>query len=191
MHAINITTPTSSIPLPSFPWRGLPDYLAALLGCPTSARNSICDDSLARRTDRLVGSHPSHVFRGDAGLSADRQIFGCSTGSSALRFKLLRRAWTCWRLRQYARPHAAGRMCNAGVTIRSAFSSLSMTLMRCYLAFCFAGFFAGIAGALAASFRDRQLGLRGAVRPDCFFRLIAASAISLTIIGAIFVPCGL
>jgi branched-chain amino acid transport system permease protein len=162
IHAINIVARDKlAIPLPVIPLIGGLTGLAfaALLGWVSTRRSGTAFAMISLGLAELVASSALILrtfFGGEAGVSANRtkvyRLFDWSFGPQIQIYYLVA-AWTLLAvLAMYAltRP-PLGRMCNAvrDNPERVQFVGYDPHVIR-YLAFCFSGFFAGIAGALAA-----------------------------------------
>jgi branched-chain amino acid transport system permease protein len=162
IHAINIIGANKlPIPLPVVPLvGGLTGLLfAALLGWVSTQRSGTAFAMISLGVAELIASSALILrtfFGGEAGVSANRtkllKLFGWSFGPQIQIYYLVA-AWTLIAvIAMYALTRTPlGRMCNAvrDNPERVQFVGYNPHVVR-YLAFCFAGFFAGIAGALAA-----------------------------------------
>jgi branched-chain amino acid transport system permease protein len=162
IHAINIIGANKlPIPLPVIPLvGGLTGLLfAALLGWVSTKRSGTAFAMISLGVAELIASSALILrtfFGGEAGISANRtkllKLFGLSFGPQIQIYYLVA-AWTLIAvIAMYALTRTPlGRMCNAvrDNPERVQFVGYNPHVVR-YLAFCFAGFFAGIAGALAA-----------------------------------------
>ena len=162
IHAINIVGAHKlPIPLPLIPLvGGLTGLLfAMLLGWVSTRRSGTAFAMISLGVAELVASSAlilRSFFGGEAGVSANRtkllRLFGWSFGPQIQIYDLVA-AWTLIAvIAMYALTRTPlGRMCNAvrDNPERVQFVGYDPHMVR-YLAFCFAGFFAGIAGALAA-----------------------------------------
>jgi branched-chain amino acid transport system permease protein len=162
IHAINIIAANKlPIPLPVIPLvGGLTGLLfAALLGWVSTKRSGTAFAMISLGVAELIASSALILrtfFGGEAGISANRtkllKLFGLSFGPQIQIYYLVA-AWTLIAvIAMYALTRTPlGRMCNAvrDNPERVQFVGYNPHVVR-YLAFCFAGFFAGIAGALAA-----------------------------------------
>jgi branched-chain amino acid transport system permease protein len=162
IHAINIIGVNKlPIPLPVVPiiggLTGL--FFAALLGWVSTQRSGTAFAMISLGVAELVASSALILrtfFGGEAGISANRtklfKLFGWSFGPQIQIYYLVA-AWTLIAvIAMYALTRTPlGRMCNAvrDNPERVQFVGYDPHVVR-YLAFCFSGFFAGIAGALAA-----------------------------------------
>ena len=162
IHAINIIGANKlPIPLPLVPLvGGLTGLLfAALLGWVSTQRSGTAFAMISLGVAELIASSALILrtfFGGEAGISADRtklfRLFDWNFGPQIQIYYLIA-AWTliCV-IAMYALTRTPlGRMCNAvrDNPERVQFVGYDPHVVR-YFAFCFAGFFAGIAGALAA-----------------------------------------
>lgn len=162
IHAINIIGANKwTIPLPVVPliggFTGL--VFAMLLGWVSTKRSGTAFAMISLGVAELVASSALILrtfFGGEAGVSANRtklfRLFGYNFGPQIQIYYLVA-GWTliCV-VAMYALTRTPlGRMCNAvrDNPERVQFVGYDPHVIR-YLAFCFAGFFAGIAGALAA-----------------------------------------
>jgi branched-chain amino acid transport system permease protein len=162
IHAINIIGANKlPIPLPVIPLiGGLTGLLfAALLGWVSTKRSGTAFAMISLGVAELIASSALILrtfFGGEAGVSANRtkllKLFGLSFGPQIQIYYLVA-AWTLIAvIAMYALTRTPlGRMCNAvrDNPERVQFVGYNPHVVR-YLAFCFSGFFAGIAGALAA-----------------------------------------
>ena len=162
IHAINIIGANNLlIPLPLVPLvGGLTGLLfAALLGWVSTQRSGTAFAMISLGVAELIASSALILrtfFGGEAGISANRtklfRLFDWNFGPQIQIYYLIA-AWTliCV-IAMYALTRTPlGRMCNAvrDNPERVQFVGYDPHVVR-YFAFCFAGFFAGIAGALAA-----------------------------------------
>ena len=162
IHAINIIGANKlSIPLPVVPLiGGLTGLLfAVLLGWVSTQRSGTAFAMISLGVAELIASSAlilRSFFGGEAGISANRtklfRVFGWTFGPQIQIYYLVA-AWTLIAvIAMYALTRTPlGRMCNAvrDNPERVQFVGYNPHVIR-YLAFCFSGFFAGIAGALAA-----------------------------------------
>jgi branched-chain amino acid transport system permease protein len=162
IHTINIIGAHKlPIPLPLVPLiGGLTGLLfAALLGWVSTQRSGTAFAMISLGVAELIASSALILrtfFGGEAGVSANRtkllKLFGWNFGPQIQIYYLVA-AWTLMAvIAMYALTRTPlGRMCNAvrDNPERVQFVGYNPHVVR-YLAFCFAGFFAGIAGALAA-----------------------------------------
>src|ERR1700722_5502379 len=162
IHAINIVGAHKwPVPLPLIPLiGGITGLLfAMLLGWVSTKRSGTAFAMISLGVAELVASSALILrtfFGGEAGVSANRtkllHLFGWSFGPQIQIYYLIA-AWTliCM-IAMYALTRTPlGRMCNAvrDNPERVQFVGYDPHMVR-YLAFCFAGFFAGVAGALSA-----------------------------------------
>ncbi len=162
IHAINIIGANKlPIPLPVIPLIGGVTglFFAALLGWVSTKRAGTAFAMISLGVAELIASSALILrtfFGGEAGVSANRtkllKLFGFSFGPQIQIYYLVA-AWTLIAvIAMYALTRTPlGRMCNAvrDNPERVQFVGYNPHVVR-YLAFCFSGFFAGIAGALAA-----------------------------------------
>ena len=162
IHAINIIGANKlPIPLPVVPLiGGLTGLLfAVLLGWVSTQRSGTAFAMISLGVAELIASSAlilRSFFGGEAGISANRtklfRVFGWTFGPQIQIYYLVA-AWTLIAvIAMYALTRTPlGRMCNAvrDNPERVQFVGYNPHVIR-YLAFCFSGFFAGIAGALAA-----------------------------------------
>jgi branched-chain amino acid transport system permease protein len=162
VHSINIITANKlPIPLPLIPLIGGLAGLAfaALLGWVSTRRSGTAFAMISLGVAELVASSALILrtfFGGEAGISTNRtkllRLFGYSFGPQIQIYYLIA-AWTLIAvIAMYALTRTPlGRMCNAvrDNPERVQFVGYDPHVVR-YLAFCFAGLFAGIAGSLAA-----------------------------------------
>ena len=162
IHAINIVGAHKlPIPLPLIPLvGGLTGLLfAMLLGWVSTRRSGTAFAMISLGVAELVASSALILrtfFGGEAGISTNRtkllRLFDWSFGPQIQIYDLVA-AWTLIAvIAMYALTRTPlGRMCNAvrDNPERVQFVGYDPHMVR-YLAFCFAGFFAGVAGALAA-----------------------------------------
>ncbi len=162
VHAINIISANKwAIPLPVVPLIGGITGLvfAMLLGWVSTQRSGTAFAMISLGVAELVASSALILrtfFGGEGGVSANRtkllRLFGWNFGPQIQIYYLVA-AWTliCM-IAMYALTRTPwGRMCNAvrDNPERVQFVGYDPHVVR-YIAFCFAGFFAGIAGSLAA-----------------------------------------
>lgn len=162
IHAINIVAAHKwPIPLPLVPLIGGLTGLAfaALLGWVSTQRSGTAFAMISLGVAELVASSALILrtfFGGEAGVSANRtkmlRLFDWSFGPQIQIYYLIA-GWTliCM-IAMYALTRTPlGRMCNAvrDNPERVQFVGYDPHVVR-YIAFCFSGFFAGIAGSLAA-----------------------------------------
>ncbi len=162
IHAINILGANKlPIPLPLVPLiGGLTGLLfAVLLGWVSTQRSGTAFAMISLGVAELIASSALILrtfFGGEAGVSANRtkllRVFDWNFGPQIQIYYLVA-AWTLIAvIAMYALTRTPlGRMCNAvrDNPERVQFVGYNPHVVR-YLAFCFSGFFAGIAGALAA-----------------------------------------
>src|SRR6478735_9156232 len=162
IHAINIIGANKlPIPLPVVPLVGglTGLFFAALLGWVSTQRSGTAFAMISLGIAELIASSALILrtfFGGEAGISANRtkllRVFDWNFGSQIQIYYLVA-FWTLIAaIAMYALTRTPfGRMCNAvrDNPERVQFVGYDPHVVR-YLAFCFAGFFAGIAGALAA-----------------------------------------
>lgn len=162
IHSINfIGANKLPIPLPVVPLIGglTGLFFAALLGWVSTKRSGTAFAMISLGVAELIVSSALILrtfFGGEAGISANRtklfRFFGWNFGPQIQIYYLIA-AWTLLAvIAMYALTRTPlGRMCNAvrDNPERVRFVGYNPHVIR-YLAFCFAGFFAGIAGALAA-----------------------------------------
>jgi len=162
IHAINlISTNKLPIPLPVVPLVGglTGLFFAALLGWVSTQRSGTAFAMISLGVAELIASSALILrtfFGGEAGISANRtklfRLFDWNFGPQIQIYYLIA-AWTLLAvIAMYALTRTPlGRICNAvrDNPERVQFVGYNPHVVR-YLAFCFAGFFAGIAGALAA-----------------------------------------
>jgi len=162
IHAINIISANKlPIPLPLVPLIGglTGLFFAALLGWVSTQRSGTAFAMISLGVAELIASSALILrtfFGGEAGISANRtklfRVLDWNFGPQIQIYYLIA-AWTLVAvIAMYALTRTPlGRMCNAvrDNPERVQFVGYDPHVVR-YLAFCFAGFFAGIAGALAA-----------------------------------------
>jgi branched-chain amino acid transport system permease protein len=162
IHAINIIGANKwTIPLPAVPLIGGVTGLvfAMLLGWVSTKRSGTAFAMISLGVAELVASSALILrtfFGGEAGVSANRtkvfRLFGYNFGTQMQIYYLVA-GWTliCVIAMYTLTRTPLGRMCNAvrDNPERVQFVGYDPHVIR-YLAFCFAGFFAGIAGSLAA-----------------------------------------
>ena len=203
IHAINIIGANKlPIPLPVIPLvGGLTGLLfAALLGWVSTKRSGTAFAMISLGVAELIASSALILrtfFGGEAGVSANRtkllKLFGWSFGPQIQIYYLVA-AWTLIAvIAMYALTRTPlGRMCNAvrDNPERVQFVGYNPHTVR-YLAFCFAGFFAGIAGALAAiNFEIANSAYLGAAQSGTVLFAAYIGGIGFfigPIVGAIFV----
>ena len=203
VHAIRIIgTNKWPIPLPLVPLIGGLTGLAfaMLLGWVSTRRSGTVFAMISLGVAELVASSALILrtfFGGEAGISANRtklyRLFDWSFGPQIQIYYLVA-AWTLLAvIAMYALTRTPlGRMCNAvrDNPERVQFVGYDPHVVR-YLAFCFAGFFAGIAGSLAAiNFEIANSAYLGAVQSGTvlFSTYIGGVGFFIgPIVGAIFV----
>ena len=203
IHAINIIGAHKwPIPLPLVPLIGGLTGLAfaALLGWVSTKRSGTAFAMISLGLAELVASSALILrtfFGGEAGISANRtklfRLFDWSFGPQIQIYYLVA-AWTLIAvIAMYALTRTPlGRMCNAvrDNPERVQFVGYDPHVIR-YLAFCFAGFFAGIAGALAAiNFEIANSAYLGAVQSGTVLFATYIGGVGFfigPIVGAIFV----
>jgi branched-chain amino acid transport system permease protein len=203
IHAINIIGANKlPIPLPVVPLvGGLTGLLfAALLGWVSTQRSGTAFAMISLGVAELIASSALILrtfFGGEAGVSANRtrlfKVFGWSFGPQIQIYYLVA-AWTLIAvIAMYALTRTPlGRMCNAvrDNPERVQFVGYNPHVVR-YLAFCFSGFFAGIAGALAAiNFEIANAAYLGAAQSGTVLFAAYIGGIGFfigPIVGAIFV----
>jgi branched-chain amino acid transport system permease protein len=162
IHAINLVGAHKfPLPLPLIPLVGGLTGLvfAMLLGWVSTQRSGTAFAMISLGVAELVASSAlilRSFFGGEAGVSANRtkllKLFGFSFGPQIQIYYLIAAWMLIAVIAMYALTRTPlGRMCNAvrDNPERVQFVGYNPHVVR-YLAFCFAGFFAGIAGALAA-----------------------------------------
>jgi branched-chain amino acid transport system permease protein len=203
IHSINIISADKlPVPLPLVPLiGGLTGLLfAALLGWVSTQRSGTAFAMISLGVGELIASSALILrtfFGGEAGISANRtkllKLFGWSFGPQIQIYYLVA-AWTLIAvIAMYALTRTPlGRMCNAvrDNPERVQFVGYNPHTVR-YLAFCFSGFFAGIAGALAAiNFEIANSAYLGAVQSGTVLFATYIGGIGFfigPIVGAIFV----
>jgi branched-chain amino acid transport system permease protein len=203
IHAINIVTKNKlGIPLPVIPLvGGLTGMIfAALLGWVSTRRSGTAFAMISLGVAELVASSALILrtfFGGEAGVSANRtkmlRLFDWSFGPQIQIYYLVA-AWTLIAvIAMYALTRTPlGRMCNAvrDNPERVQFVGYDPHVVR-YLAFCFSGFFAGIAGSLAAiNFEIANSAYLGAVQSGTVLFATYIGGVGFfigPIVGAIFV----
>lgn len=203
VHAINIIGANKwPIPLPVIPLIGGVTGLvfAMLLGWVSTQRSGTAFAMISLGVAELVASSALILrtfFGGEGGVSANRtkllRIFGWSFGPQIQIYYLVA-GWTliCM-IAMYALTRTPwGRMCNAvrDNPERVQFVGYDPHVVR-YIAFCFAGFFAGIAGSLSAiNFEIANSAYLGAVQSGTVLFAAYIGGIGFfigPIVGAIFV----
>ena len=203
IHAINIISANKlPVPLPVVPFVGglTGLFFAALLGWVSTQRSGTAFAMISLGVAELIASSALILrtfFGGEAGISANRtkliRVFDWNFGPQIQIYYLVA-AWTLVAvIAMYALTRTPlGRMCNAvrDNPERVQFVGYDPHTVR-YLAFCFAGFFAGIAGALAAiNFEIANSAYLGAVQSGTvlFSTYIGGVGFFIgPIVGAIFV----
>ena len=203
IHAINIISANKlPIPLPVVPLIGglTGLFFAALLGWVSTQRSGTAFAMISLGVAELIASSALILrtfFGGEAGISANRtkllRVFDWNFGPQIQIYYLIA-AWTLLAvIAMYALTRTPlGRMCNAvrDNPERVQFVGYNPHVVR-YLAFCFAGFFAGIAGALAAiNFEIANSAYLGAVQSGTVLFSTYIGGIGYfigPIVGAIFV----
>jgi branched-chain amino acid transport system permease protein len=203
IHAINIIGANKlPIPLPVIPLVGGVTglFFAALLGWVSTQRSGTAFAMISLGVAELIASSAlilRSFFGGEAGVSANRtklfKLFGFSFGPQIQIYYLVA-AWTLIAvIAMYALTRTPlGRMCNAvrDNPERVQFVGYNPHVVR-YLAFCFSGFFAGIAGALAAiNFEIANSAYLGAAQSGTVLFAAYIGGIGFfigPIVGAIFV----
>src|ERR1700710_2120018 len=162
IHGMNLIAGLKlPVPLPLVPLIGALAglFFAVILGWVSTRRSGTAFAMISLGVAELVASSALILrtfFGGEAGISANRtkllRVFGWSFGPQIQIYYLVA-AWTLIAvIAMYALTRTPlGRMCNAvrDNPERVQFVGYNPHTVR-YLAFCFSGFFAGIAGALAA-----------------------------------------
>jgi branched-chain amino acid transport system permease protein len=203
IHAINsIGASKLPIPLPIIPLiGGLTGLLfAVLFGWVSTKRSGTAFAMISLGVAELIASSALILrtfFGGEAGVSANRtkllKLFGWNFGPQIQIYYLVA-AWTLIAvIAMYALTRTPlGRMCNAvrDNPERVQFVGYNPHAVR-YLAFCFSGFFAGIAGGLAAiNFEIANSAYLGAVQSGTVLFATYIGGIGFFIgpvVGAIFV----
>ena len=203
IHAINIIGANKlPIPLPVVPLVGGLTGLAfaMLLGWVSTQRSGTAFAMISLGVAELVASSALILrtfFGGEAGISANRtkllRVFDWNFGPQIQIYYLVA-AWTLIAvIAMYALTRTPlGRMCNAvrDNPERVQFVGYDPHVVR-YLAFCFSGFFAGIAGALAAiNFEIANSAYLGAVQSGTVLFATYIGGVGFfigPIVGAIFV----
>ncbi len=203
IHAINIIAKNKfAIPLPLVPLIGGAAGLvfAMLLGWVSTKRSGTAFAMISLGVAELVASSALILrtfFGGEAGVSANRtkvfRLFDWSFGPQIQIYYLVA-AWTLIAvIAMYALTRTPlGRMCNAvrDNPERVQFVGYDPHVVR-YIAFCFSGFFAGIAGALAAiNFEIANSAYLGAVQSGTVLFATYIGGVGFfigPIVGAIFV----
>jgi branched-chain amino acid transport system permease protein len=203
IHAINIVSANKlPFPLPVIPLVGglTGLFFAAIIGWVSTKRSGTAFAMISLGVAELVASSALILrtfFGGEAGITANRtklmRVFDWNFGPQIQIYYLVA-AWTLIAvIAMYALTRTPlGRMCNAvrDNPERVRFVGYDPHVVR-YLAFCFAGFFAGIAGALAAiNFEIANSAYLGAVQSGTvlFSTYIGGVGYFIgPIVGAIFV----
>jgi branched-chain amino acid transport system permease protein len=203
IHGMSLLTATKApVPLPLVPLIGGLAGLtfALLLGWVSTRRSGTAFAMISLGVAELVGSSAlilRSFFGGEAGITTNRtklfRIFGWSFGPQIEIYYLIA-AWTLLvMIAMYALTRSPwGRMCNAvrDNPERVQFVGYDPHVVR-YIAFCFAGFFAGIAGALSAiNFEIANSAYLGAVQSGTALFAAYIGGIGFfigPIVGAIFV----
>jgi branched-chain amino acid transport system permease protein len=203
IHAINIIGANKlPIPLPVVPLVGglTGLFFAALLGWVSTQRSGTAFAMISLGVAELIASSALILrtfFGGEAGISANRtklfRVFDWNFGPQIQIYYLVA-AWTLLAvIAMYALTRTPlGRMCNAvrDNPERVQFVGYDPHVVR-YLAFCFAGFFAGIAGALAAiNFEIANAAYLGALQSGTVLYSTYIGGVGYfigPIVGAIFV----
>ncbi|WP_439399194.1 branched-chain amino acid ABC transporter permease [Bradyrhizobium sp. PMVTL-01] len=203
IHAINILAANKlPIPLPLVPLVGglTGLFFAVLLGWVSTQRSGTAFAMISLGVAELIASSALILrtfFGGEAGISANRtkvfRLFDWSFGPQIQVYYLIA-AWTliCVSAMYALTRTPLGRMCNAvrDNPERVQFVGYDPHVVR-YLAFCFAGFFAGIAGGLAAiNFEIANSAYLGALQSGTVLFSTYIGGISYfigPIVGAIFV----
>jgi branched-chain amino acid transport system permease protein len=203
IHTINMIGANKlPIPLPIVPLiGGLTGLLfAVLLGWVSTQRSGTAFAMISLGVAELIASSALILrtfFGGEAGISANRtkllKLFGWNFGPQIQIYYLVA-AWTLIAvIAMYALTRTPlGRMCNAvrDNPERVQFVGYDPHVVR-YLAFCFSGFFAGIAGALAAiNFEIANSAYLGAAQSGTVLFATYIGGIGFfvgPIVGAIFV----
>lgn len=203
IHAINMVAKNKlAVPLPLIPLIGgfAGFVFAALLGWVSTKRSGTAFAMISLGLAELVASSALILrtfFGGEAGVSANRtkvfRLFDWNFGSQIQIYYLVA-GWTLLAvIAMYALTRTPlGRMCNAvrDNPERVQFVGYDPHVVR-YIAFCFAGFFAGIAGALAAiNFEIANSAYLGAVQSGTVLFATYIGGVGFfigPIVGAIFV----
>jgi branched-chain amino acid transport system permease protein len=203
IHAINIVSANKlPFPLPVIPLVGglTGLFFAAIIGWVSTKRSGTAFAMISLGVAELVASSALILrtfFGGEAGITANRtklmRVFDWNFGPQIQIYYLVA-AWTLIAvIAMYALTRTPlGRMCNAvrDNPERVRFVGYDPHVVR-YMAFCFAGFFAGIAGALAAiNFEIANSAYLGAVQSGTvlFSTYIGGVGYFIgPIVGAIFV----
>src|ERR1700681_4082548 len=203
IHGMNLIAGLKlPVPLPLVPLIGglAGLFFAAILGWVSTRRSGTAFAMISLGVAELVASSAvilRSFFGGEAGISANRtkllRVFDLNFGSQIQIYYLVA-FWTLIAaIAMYALTRTPlGRMCNAvrDNPERVQFVGYDPHVVR-YLAFCFAGFFAGIAGALAAiNFEIANSAYLGAVQSGTVLFATYIGGVGFfigPIVGAIFV----
>jgi branched-chain amino acid transport system permease protein len=203
IHGMNMLAASkASVPLPLVPLIGALAGLtfALLLGWVSTRRSGTAFAMISLGVAELVSSSAlilRSFFGGEAGITTNRtklfHIFGWSFGPQIQIYYMVA-AWTLLAvIAMYALTRTPlGRMCNAvrDNPERVQFVGYDPHVIR-YMAFCFAGFFAGIAGGLSAiNFEIANSAYLGAAQSGTALFAAYIGGIGLfigPIVGAIFV----
>jgi branched-chain amino acid transport system permease protein len=203
IHGMNLIAGLKlPVPLPLVPLIGALAglFFAAILGWVSTRRSGTAFAMISLGVAELVASSAlilRSFFGGEAGVSANRtkllRVFDLNFGSQIQIYYLVA-FWTLIAaIAMYALTRTPlGRMCNAvrDNPERVQFVGYDPHVVR-YLAFCFAGFFAGIAGALAAiNFEIANSAYLGAVQSGTVLFATYIGGVGFfigPIVGAIFV----
>src|SRR6202142_3693910 len=203
IHGMNLIAGLKlPVPLPLVPLIGALAglFFAAILGWVSTRRSGTAFAMISLGVAELVASSAlilRSFFGGEAGISANRtkllRLFDLNFGSQIQIYYLVA-FWTLVAaIALYALTRTPlGRMCNAvrDNPERVQFVGYDPHVVR-YLAFCFAGFFAGIAGALAAiNFEIANSAYLGAVQSGTVLFATYIGGVGFfigPIVGAIFV----
>ena len=203
IHSMNLITESKlPVPLPLVPLIGgiAGLFFAATLGWVPTRRSGTAFAMISLAVAELVASSSlilRSFFGGEAGISANRtkllRLFDWNFGPQIQVFYLVA-FWTLITvIAMYALTRTPfGRMCNAvrDNPERVQFVGYDPHVIR-YLAFCFAGFFAGIAGALAAiNFEIANAAYLGAAQSGVVLFATYIGGVGFfigPIVGAIFV----
>jgi branched-chain amino acid transport system permease protein len=203
IHSINLIGANKlPIPLPFVPLIGglTGLFFAALLGWVSTKRSGTAFAMISLGVAELIASSALILrtfFGGEAGISANRtklfRFFAWNFGPQIQIYYLIA-AWTLLAvIAMYALTRTPlGRMCNAvrDNPERVRFVGYNPHVIR-YMAFCFAGFFAGISGALAAiNFEIANAAYLGALQSGAVLYSTYIGGVGYfigPIVGAIFV----
>src|SRR5665213_580006 len=204
IHGMNLIAGLKlPVPLPLVPLIGALAglFFAVVLGWVSTRRSGTVFAMISLGVGELVASSAlilRSFFGGEAGVSTNRtkmlRLFDLNFGSQIQIYYLVA-FWTLLAaIAMYALTRTPlGRMCNAvrDNPERVQFVGYDPHVVR-YLAFCFAGFFAGIAGALAAiNFEIANSADVGAVQSGTVLFATYIGGVGFfigPIVGAIFVP---